>query len=241
MLQIIRSWAVSLFYMVFSLCAHCTHIHESATLEIEKPLIQNLTTAQPQLQNLKYSLVRLHALDKQNQSSFGTGFFFNTRELLVTTLHTFAHNSCLEKSWCTLKIGFAQNEKNIEEVSVQARVVSRDHDRDLLFLEIKEASRFSQIRPLKESGDLKDNKQNTNLVSAGFFQDGTSLTFSHGKSLKKDRGEHVTTMIVGRGFSGAPVVNGAGELVGVISSYHPLENNRDVGIARFVELSHLQP
>lgn len=237
MLQKIKARGLSLLWLMFSLCANCTHTHKSASLEIDKPLIQNLNTTQPQLQNLKYSLVRLRVEDQQNQSSYGTGFFFKTRELLVTTLHTFDKHPCLEKSWCSLKVGFAKNEKDIDEVGVDARVVLRDRDRDLLFLEVKEAERFSQVRPLKEN---KQNK-NTHLVSAGFFQDSTSLTFSHGKSLKKDGGEHVTTMIVGRGFSGAPVVNDAGELVGVISSYHPLEQNRDIGIARYVELSALQP
>lgn len=237
MLQKVKARGLSLMWLLFSLCTHCTHTHKSSSLEIDKPIIQNLKTAQPQLQNLKYSLVRLHVQDQKNESSFGTGFFFKTRELLVTTLHTFDKNTCLEKSWCSLLVGFAKNEKDIDEVAVEARVALRDRERDLLFLEVKESERFSQVRPLKENKQ----KKNSHLVSAGFFQDGTSLTFSHGKSLKKDGSEHVTSMIVGRGFSGAPVVNEAGELVGVVSSFHPLEQNRDIGIARYVELSTLQP
>ena len=142
----------SLLLLIFILCAHCTHTDKltadkSTSIEMDKPLIQNLTTAQPQLQNLKYSLVRLHVEDKQNQSSFGTGFFFKTRELLVTTLHTFDKNPCLEKSWCPVKLGFAKDEKDINEIAIEARVVLRDRDRDLLFLEVKQDERFASVQP----------------------------------------------------------------------------------------------
>jgi CBS domain-containing protein len=43
-------------------------------------------------------------------------------------------------------------------------------------------------------------------------------------------------MVIGHGFSGAPVINESGEVLGVVSSYHPLRANKNIGYARFTEV-----
>ncbi len=218
----------------------CTHSgpKTASRVEIEKPLIQNLSTAHPQMQNLKHSLVRLRLEDGQKQSSFGTGFFFKSRNLLVTTLHTFDKHECLEKKSCEIFIGFAKDKDTVDEKPLLVSVALRDSDKDLLFLTVKNPETVSQAQPLKSAANKKrGNKASEQLIVAGFFQDGSELTFSHGKASEKNQNETVTTIIVGHGFSGAPVVNEMGELVGVVSSYHPLQNNKEIGLARYVDIN----
>lgn len=202
-------------------------------VEMDQPLIQTLSTAHPQMQNLKHSLVRLRLDNEQNQSAFGSGFFFNSRELLVTSLHTFDKHPCLEKNHCEIFLGFVKNEKELEESKVEVKIALRDSEKDLLFLTVKSSEKVAHIIPLQ----APQNSTAKKIIAAGFYQDGTELTFSHGQKREKQLHETVTTMIVGHGFSGAPVVNERGEVLGVVSSYHPLQNQNAIGIARFVDLN----
>lgn len=185
------------------------------------------------MQNLKHSLVRLRLGDDPKQSSFGTGFFFKSRELLVTSLHTFDKHECLEKNQCELFLGFAKNEKEVQEIKIEVKVALKDTEKDLLFFTVKANEKMADIIPLQESKATPSKK----IITAGFYQDGTELTFSHGQRRQKHLNETVTTMIVGHGFSGAPVVNEKGEVLGVVSSYHPLQNHNEIGLARFVDLN----
>lgn len=213
-------------------CSHSSSQSQNS-IEIDKPLIQNLSTAHPQMQNLKHSLVRLRLGDDHNQSSFGTGFFFKSRDLLVTSLHTFDKHECLEKNQCELILGFAKSEKEVEEIKIEVKVALKDSQKDLLFFTVKTNDKMANIIPLQEPKTAPSKK----IIAAGFYQDGTELTFSHGQRRQKHLNETVTTMIVGHGFSGAPVVNEKGEVIGVVSSYHPLQNHNEIGLARFVELN----
>jgi S1-C subfamily serine protease len=184
------------------------------------------------MQNLKHSLVRLRLADDKKQNAYGTGFFFKSRELLVTTLHTFEGHPCLEKKSCSLFIGLAKNESEISESSIDVSIALIDRTQDLLFLSVKNSDQLSQIVPLQK----RKKEVPQRLIAAGFYQDSSKLTFSHGQTIKKNNQETVTSIIVGHGFSGAPIVNEQGELVGMVSSYHPLENNKELGIARYVEV-----
>jgi S1-C subfamily serine protease len=213
-------------------CTHTPNQQSITTHQIDKPLIQNLTSAHPSMQNLKHSLVRLRIEDEKKQIAFGTGFFFKSRELLVTTLHTFEGHPCLEKKNCSLFIGIVKNENEISESTIDVSIALIDRSQDLLFLSVKNSDQLSQIVPLQK----RKQEGSQRLVAAGFYQDSSKLTFSHGQKIKKNNQETVTSIIVGHGFSGAPVVNEQGELVGMVSSYHPLENNKELGIARYVDI-----
>jgi S1-C subfamily serine protease len=241
MLKTISQRAKAFLLSNVILTAACTHLspQTASRIEMEKPLIQNLSTAHPQMQNLKHSLVRLRLQDGQKQSSYGTGFFFKSRDLLVTTLHTFDQHECLEKKVCEIFIGFAKDEKDVNETSLQVSVALRDSDKDLLFLSVKNPETMAHVKPLAlpRSSASQKQKVSERLIAAGFFQDGSALTFSHGKASEQNRNETATTIIVGHGFSGAPVVNEFGELVGVVSSYHPLQNNKEIGLARYVDIN----
>lgn len=234
-----RGWTLMGSFAVFILSililglSACTHSIPAKTLDIEKPLIQNLTTTSPSLQNAQKSLLRFHLKDRKNESSFGTGFFFQSQDLIVTSLHIFDDHPCLENKTCEVLVGLVKDEKSVDERLITLERVLIDTPRDLLFLQIKDKNRFSQVVPLQRA----NTSQSTHVVAAGFFQDSSSLTFTHGRFHKKNQNEVVSTMIVGHGFSGAPVLNSSGHVVGVVSSFHPLQNQRDIGIARYVELN----
>jgi S1-C subfamily serine protease len=131
-------------------------------------------------------------------------------------------------------VGLVESAKSVREISVIAKVALRDPTSDLLFLEIKDSAELTNIRPLQRSS-LASTEQ---ITAVGFYQDSPELTFSHGSSKSQAPSQHetLTTIIVSKGFSGAPVVNSKGELIGVVSSYHPLAANKDIGIARYVDI-----
>ncbi len=217
----------------------CTHgpvapAEPSDRVTVEKSQIQNLHQASQLQKNLKQSLVRLRLQSSDGNDSFGTGFFFKNRNLLVTALHTLEQSACLQNGECELMVGLVDSASSVHEVSVIAKVALRDPSSDLLFLEIKDSVKLSNIRPLQRAS-LPPTEQ---ITAVGFYQDSPALTFSHGSSKSQAplQKETLTTIIVSKGFSGAPVVNSKGELIGVVSSYHPLAANKDIGIARFVDI-----
>lgn len=212
--------------LLITACSLSPKKRESYTIETTKQ-VENLKSVQPSLRKLQHSLVRIRL-----ESNYGTGFFFKSRNLLVTSLHTFEEHPCLEKNQCDLTLGFVKDENSLHEVSVKTQIALRDSEHDLLYLSIKDSEKLSHVVPLFPSTKSLNQK----VTSVGFFQDETSLTFSHGHSQRQHLNETVTTMVIGHGFSGAPVVNDTGEVVGVVSSYHPLRANKNIGYARFTEV-----
>jgi S1-C subfamily serine protease len=214
-----------------SACSHRPPSGDAATVTATTAQIQNLNQASRAQKNLKQSLVRLRVTNAQGIDSIGTGFFFKNRNLLVTALHTFEQHTCVQEGVCDFSLGIVENSTTLKEITISAKIALRDPTSDLLFLEIKDSAALAQIVPLQKSTSTSDQ-----ITAVGFYQDSPALTFSHGNLKSRAEHETVTTIIVSQGFSGAPVVNSQGEVVGVVSSYHPLEANKDIGIARFVDV-----
>lgn len=211
------------------LITSCSHTPKQGETTSIAPVtqIENLNNVSPSLRKLQHSLVRIRL-----ESNFGTGFFFKSRNLLVTSLHTFESHPCLEKNQCDIILGIVKNENSVEEVSIKAQIALRDSQHDLIYLSLKDTDKIANVIPLFPA----TKKSTQKITTVGFYQDETALTFSHGRSQKQHLNETVTTMVIGHGFSGAPVVNEAGEVLGVVSSYHPLRANKDIGYARFTEV-----
>ncbi len=210
------------------------------SVTVQTSQIQNLNQASRTQKHLKQSLVRLRVKNLAGQDSYGTGFFFKNRNLLVTALHTLDQNACVQTGTCEITIGLVEDATKLKEITVTAKIALRDPTSDLLFLEIKDEAVLSGVVPLQKSSQSKAEP----ITAVGFYQDSQALTFSHGASQLRASGERptdepvtTTTIIVSQAFSGAPVVNAKGEVVGVVSSYHPLVNNNEIGIARYVELN----
>ncbi len=230
-------------------CTHAPKVADNSSSDVQSTVqsvtvqtsqIQNLNQASRAQKNLKQSLVRLRVKNLAGQDSYGTGFFFKNRSLLVTSLHTMDQNACVQTGTCEITIGLVEDATKLREVTVTAKIALRDPFSDLLFLEIKDEAVLLGVVPLQKSSQSKAEP----ITAVGFYQDSQALTFSHGASQLRASGKSptdgpvtTTTIIVSQGFSGAPVVNAKGEVVGVVSSYHPLVNNKEIGIARFVELN----
>jgi S1-C subfamily serine protease len=196
---------------------------------MDRPVIKNLSDVNSDLQKLQHSLVRLRVNnEKLKEESYGTGFFFRTRDMLVTTQHLFtAGHECLTRLQCTINLGFAKDSQNVTEQLVTVEVVLKNPTKDLIFLKLKNAEQFAQIEPLQSQAK---NIKGT-LTAAGFYQDNPALTFSQGQTIDNS----LTSIIVSSGFSGSPVLNSKGELVGVVSSYKPIQG-RQIGLAQYTTL-----
>lgn len=212
-------------------------VSQTTTVVIDRPLIQNLESAHQNLTVLKQSLVRFIFKNNNNEESYGTGFFFQTRDLVVSSLHVFEKDHpCLTQKTCEMEVGFAKSSQELEMKTVTAEVALKDVDRDLIFLKIKNSGRLSEVIPLKKAIALNNSNPNDKkLVAAGFYQDEKALTFSHGKEIKQSDGQTLTSIVVGHGFSGSPVLNEKGEVLGVVSSFNPIQG-KNIGLARFVEI-----
>lgn len=204
------------------------------TVTIDRPVIKDLSTVEPGLQKLKHSSVRLRVKNHDDES-FGTGFFFRSRDLLVTTQHIFSDkHECLQKLECDIVLGFAKDSKDVIEQTVAVEVVLKYPTKDLIFLKIKDDSKLTDIAPLQNPTSQKDGT----LTAIGFYQDNPSLTFSQGKNLDNSGERTQTSIIVSAGFSGSPVINSRGELVGVVSSYKPIKGQH-IGLAQFISMDDL--
>lgn len=196
---------------------------------MERPVIKNLSEVDSEFKKMQHSLVRLRITnDKNKEESYGTGFFFRTKDLLVTSQHLFSTgHECLTKLQCQVNMGVAKDSKDVAEQKVDVEVVLKHPSKDLIFLKIKDASTFANAQPLQNQA--KNNKGT--LTAAGFYQDNPALTFSQGKNIENS----LTSIIVSAGFSGSPVINNKGELVGVVSSYKPIKGEQ-IGLAQYTTM-----
>ena len=199
-------------------------------ITMDKPVIQNLDEVSTDLKKLQNSLVRISVVDSTH-TSFGTGFFFRTNELLITSEHLFPEkHSCMTQQKCEILVGFAKNSKELSEKTITVDVVLKNPEKDLIFLKVHNPAQFSSVVPLKD----KAKNSNGTLIAIGFFQDQPAITFSQGQTLTALPHKPLSTnIIVSSGFSGSPVVNKNGELVGIVSSFRPLEG-QPVGLAQLI-------
>jgi len=201
---------------------------------IENPVIKDLNSVENDFKKMQRSLVRLR-VDNPKNESFGTGFFYRSRDMVVTSHHLFNESHpCMTKLNCQITIGVAKDAKEVTEQSVKVEVVLKYPHKDLIFLKILDAVNVT-VEPLEKQSSSHDGP----LTAVGFYQDKTELTFSRGKSLNKNSSAgNLTSIIVSGGFSGSPVVNKRGELVGVVSSFRPIKG-QDIGLAQFITMDDI--
>lgn len=209
-----------------------TEEQNSSLISIDKPIIKNLDEVDPQFKKMQKSLVRIHLQDEQKNTSIGTGFFFKTKELLVTNFHVLeGQPDCIKNNECILHLGLAQNAKDVIEYAVKVSVIFKYRDKDLAFLKVHDTEKLAEIIPLQNKAKNSQGK----LMAVGFYHDDPAITFSEGKSLKNQTETHkaLSSIIVSAGFSGSPVINKDGELVGVVTSYKPIRGQH-IGLAEYI-------
>ncbi len=208
---------------------------------IDRPVVHSLDQAPSYLKKLKNSVVRLKIHQKKDELTqeftkeyIATGFFYKTSDLLVTSLHTFpSEHPCLSQQKCTVTIGLIKDAKTLSEKQVTATVALVETEKDLIYLKIPQIKEFMEISPLLPSEKAHTSKET--LAVGGFFEDKPAITFTSGKKLNHNKTKNLTSLIVSSGFSGSPLIDEDGKLVGVISGFMPIKNHH-IGLAQYVSV-----
>jgi S1-C subfamily serine protease len=210
-------------------CSHAPKMkteNKANRISMNRPVIKTLDDADAELKKLQHSLVRLTV-----GTHYATGFFYQSKDLLITSNHIFPEkHECVVSHKCEIVLGIAKNAKELDEHKIEVEVVMRDADKDVVYLKVQDSSHLSQVVPIKS----KAKNASGTLTAAGFYQDQPALTFSQGQRIESTNSQTLTNIIVSAGFSGSPIVNTDGELVGVVSSFRPIEGHK-IGLAQFNE------
>ncbi|MBY0316829.1 MAG: serine protease [Bdellovibrionales bacterium] len=234
-----------LFIFLFVLPLGCSvlkkrdaSVTQSNAISIDQPVIKNLDEVDARSKKLQHSLARIHLRQGANTLAIGTGFFYKSKDIFVTSYHVIEGKpECLTTGACTVFLGFVKNSKEVREIETRISVIFKSEAKDLIVLKIQDASQFSQVLPLQ----IKAKRKEGRLMTAGFYHDDPALTFSEGQLLKAQskHAKALSSIIVSAGFSGSPVINRQGELVGVVSSYKPIQGQQTVGLAEYIAADDL--
>jgi S1-C subfamily serine protease len=209
---------------------------DSSIVVIDKPVIRSFHQASDNLKKLKHSLVRIK-VKQGEQESISTGFFYKTPDVLVTALHSFdKDHPCRTKNQCQIILGLVQDNTTLQEHELDAEVLLQEPDKDLIYLKVAKAAELMKIVPLVDS---EDPQSKDTLAVGGFYQDNADLTFTMGKNISDKNNKNLTSIIVSKGFSGSPILDKKGQLIGVVSTYRPIKN-QPIGLAQFVSINAVE-
>ncbi|MCB9072908.1 MAG: trypsin-like peptidase domain-containing protein [Bdellovibrionaceae bacterium] len=208
-------------------------VEDKSIVIIDRPVIKSYKDASATLKQLKHSIVRVKT-KKDTAETISTGFFYKTPDMLVTALHSFdKDHACRKQEQCELILGLVEDNKPLEEHTLMASMVFQEPERDLIYFKIEKARELMKIVPLQ---DAESNDRDGALSVGGFYHDNPEMTFTMGKHLYDAKFKNLTTIIVSQGFSGSPVLNAKGRVVGVVSNFRPIKNHH-IGLAQYATLA----
>lgn len=207
-------------------------IYSQTSMLIPRPLVETLKQVSAPLKKVSQALARIKIKNK-SQTFYASGFFFGNKETLVTNYHVISPDQkCLETKKCNLHLELVKNELQLSQLDAKAELILVDKKLDLAILRIKNHKKLEDIMPLKIA-----TKTSQQIVAVGFYHNNSQLTFSTGQLLSQGL-TNTSSIIIGAGFSGAPVVNQQGEAIGIVTSYRPLQG-QSIGLAQFINIDRV--
>ncbi len=197
------------------------------------------------------STVWILASDADNQASTGTGVLVDAeKRLVLTNAHVVGDSRTAAVFFADMKNGAPQVKRkhyleNVTKLGQPGRVVAVDRRRDLALVQIPKVPEGVKPIKLAESGvtpgssvDIVGNPGGSDVLWV--YTSGTVRSV-YDKKFKSNHGEHDFRTVeiqspIQPGDSGGPVVNSAGELIGIAQSFSP----QNALVSFCVELSEIR-